>query len=116
MSVQEERREYPRAEVKWPVTLITPEGQIEGEIENFTPKGVFISCEEAPPLERSFRIVIKVPGRQTMNVAGQVIWSTVLSSDEGGARLGVGIHFTEISEDNLKFLRQVLEQSEEKQS
>jgi Tfp pilus assembly protein PilZ len=51
-----------------------------------------------------------------MNVAGQVIWSTVLSSDEGGARLGVGIHFTEISEDNLKFLRQVLEQSEEKQS
>ncbi len=116
MSVQEERREYPRAEVKWPVTLITPEGQIEGEIENFTPKGVFISCGEAPPLEGSFRIVIKVPGRQTMNVAGQVIWSTVLSSDEGGARLGVGIHFTEISEDNLKFLHQVLAQSEEKQS
>ena len=112
MSVQEERREFPRAKVKWPVTLITPESQIEGEIENFTPKGVFIPCEEAPPLEGSFRIIIKVPGRQTMNVAGQVIWSTVLGSDEGGARLGVGIHFTEISEDNLKFLHQVLAQSD----
>jgi hypothetical protein len=106
MSKQSERREFPRADVKWPVTFITPEAQIEGEIENFTPKGLFVSCAEVPPSEGILRLVIKVPGRPTMNVAGKVIWSTIIDTTESGARLGVGIQFTEISKSDLKFLHE----------
>ena len=40
MSNGDERREYPRAKVNWPVTLITSEAEIAGEIENFTPNGL----------------------------------------------------------------------------
>jgi Tfp pilus assembly protein PilZ len=108
MSDQSERREYPRAEAKWPVTLITPEGQIEGEIENFTPKGLFVSCAEVPPSEGILRLVIKVPGRPTMNVAGKVIWTTIIDTTESGAKLGVGIQFTEISESDLKVLQEAM--------
>jgi hypothetical protein len=108
MSKLMERREYPRAGVKWPVTLITPEAQIEGEIENFTPKGLFVSCAEVPPSEGILRLVIKVPGRQTMNVAGKVIWSTIVDATESGARLGVGIQFTEISDSDLQVLHQAM--------
>ena len=108
MSEQSERREYPRAEGKWAVTLITPEAQIEGEIENFTPKGLFVSCAEVPPSEGILRLVIKLPGRATMNVAGKVIWSTIIDATESGARLGVGIQFTDISESDLKILRQAM--------
>jgi hypothetical protein len=108
MSDQSERREYPRAEAKWPVTLITPEGQIEGEIENFTPKGLFVSCAEVPPSEGILRLVIKVPGRPTMNVAGKVIWSTIIDTTESGARLGVGIQLTEISDSDLKVLQEAM--------
>ncbi len=108
MSDQSERREYPRAEAKWPVTLITPEAQIEGEIENFTPKGLFVSCAEVPPSEGILRLVIKVPGRPTMNVAGKVIWSTIIDATESGAKLGVGIQFTEISESDLKVLQEAM--------
>ena len=106
MSEQSDRREYSRAEVKWPVTLITPESQIEGEILNFTPKGLFVSCAEVPPSEGILRLVIKVPGRPTMNVAGKVIWSTIIDTTESGARLGVGIQFTEISKSDLKVLHE----------
>ena len=106
MSKESDRREYPRAEVKWPVTLITPEAQIEGEIENFTPKGLFVSCAEVPPSEGILRLVIKVLGRPTMNVAGKVIWSTIIDTTESGARLGVGIQFTEISKSDLKVLHE----------
>ena len=108
MSEQSERREYPRAEGKWAVTLITPEAQIEGEIENFTPKGLFVSCAEAPPSEGILRVVIKVPGRATMNVAGKVIWSTIIDATESGSMLGVGIQFTEISESDLRVLQQAM--------
>ena len=108
MSEQTERREYPRAKAKWPVTLITPEAQIEGEIENFTPKGLFISCSEVVPSEGIVRLVIKLPGRPTMNVAGKVIWSTIIDTTESGAMLGVGIQLTEISESDLKVLHEAM--------
>ena len=106
MAEESERREYPRAEVKWAVTLITPEVQIEGEIENFTLKGLFVSCGEVPPSEGILRLVIKMPGRATMNVAGKVIWSTIIDATESGTRLGVGIQFTEISKSDLKVLHE----------
>jgi hypothetical protein len=108
MAKEMERREYPRAGVKWPVTLITPEAKIEGEIENFTPKGLFVSCAEVPPSEGILRLMIKVPGRPTMNVAGKVIWSTIVDATEGGAKLGVGIQLTEISESDLQVLYQAM--------
>ncbi len=108
MSMQTERREYARAKAKWPVTLLTSETQIEGEIENFTPKGLFISCAEVPPLEGTFRVVLKIPGRPTMNVAVKVVWSTILETADSGTRLGVGIQFTEISETDLKVLNELM--------
>ena len=108
MTIQEDRREYPRARAKWPVTLLTAAGEIVGEIENFSPKGLFISCEGAALLEESFRMVIKIPGRATMNVAGKVMWSEILITGEDEVRLGIGIQFTEISESDLDFLREAM--------
>ena len=108
MSDPTERREFPRAQAKWAVTLLIAETQIEGVIENFTPKGLFVSCDQFPQIEGSFRMVIKIPGRPTMNAAGKVMWSTILDARESGARLGVGIEFTEISELDLQFLFEIM--------
>ena len=110
MSHPKERREYPRAETKWAVTLLIADTQIEGVVENFTPKGLFISCEQFPHIEGSFRLVIKIPGRPTMNAAGRVMWSTILDASESGARLGVGIEFTEISEGDLQYLYEIMKE------
>ena len=109
MSNQAERREYPRVKAKWPVTMLTSEAQIEGEIENLTPKGLFVSCAEVPA-EDSFRLLIKVPGRPTINVAGRVVWTTILDASESETRLGVGIQFTEISESDLEYLQEVMKE------
>jgi hypothetical protein len=113
MSDPTERREFPRAQTKWTVTLLIAETQIEGVIENFTPKGLFISCDQFPQVEGSFRMVIKIPGRPTMNAAGKVMWSTILDASESGARLGVGIEFTEISESDLQYLYEIMKEHRE---
>ncbi|MEJ2235638.1 MAG: PilZ domain-containing protein [Syntrophobacterales bacterium] len=110
MSQPTERRKYPRAQAKWAVTLLIANTQIEGVVENFTPKGLFISCDQFPQIEGSFRLVIKIPGRPTMNAAGKVMWSTILDASEGGARLGVGIEFTEISEGDLQYLYETMKE------
>src|SRR5210317_521682 len=113
MSDPTERREFPRAQAKWTVTLLIAETQIEGAIENFTPKGLFISCDQFPEIEGSFRMVIKIPGRPSMNAAGKVMWSTILDASESGARLGVGIEFTEISESDLQYLYEIMKEYRE---
>jgi PilZ domain len=104
MSVPKERRRHTRTVVAWPVTVITPQTQVEGQIENISPVGAFISFAESPPLEWNFRMLIKPPKHQTINVVAKVIWSTVLSTGEGAPRFGVGVEFTRISEGDRQFL------------
>jgi hypothetical protein len=67
MSIVEERRRHPSAVVKWPATVLSPQTQIEGQVENVSPVGAFISFREAPPLEWDLRLVIKPPNHPTMS-------------------------------------------------
>jgi len=41
-----EKRKLPRIEVRWPVTLITEKGSVEGEARNIAVERVFIHCME----------------------------------------------------------------------
>jgi len=105
----QERRRYRRSVVSWPATILTPQTQIEGRVENISPVGAFISFGEAPPLERDFRIVINPPNHQTINVVAKVIWSTVISAADGSPGFGVGVEFIRISEADRAFLAKPLE-------
>jgi Tfp pilus assembly protein PilZ len=102
------RRRYSRTSVKWPVTMLTSQDKTEGETENVSPTGVFISCTGVPLSEGSIRLVIKVPGHQPINVAGKVAWSKVLNPNKGAPSFGVGVQFTKISENDSHFLREVM--------
>ena len=102
------RRRYSRTSVKWPVTVLTSQDKTEGETENVSPTGAFISCTVVPLSEGSIRLVIKVPGHQPINVAGKVVWSKVLNPNKGEPSFGVGVQFTKISENDSYFLREVI--------
>ena len=102
------RRRYSRAQVRWPVTLLTSQNKTEGERENICPIGACISCPELPIAEGSLRMVIKVRGHQPINVAGKLVWSRELSTSGGAPSFGVGVQFTKISESDSHFLREVI--------
>lgn len=108
MSVPLGRRQFSRTFVRWPVTLLTSQDKTEGETENVSPTGVFISCKKVPISEGSVRMVIRVPGHQPINVAGKVVWSTALKANEGAPSFGVGVQFTKISDNDSHFLREVI--------
>jgi hypothetical protein len=40
-----ERRIFQRAEIKWPVTIETSQGLIEGKSRNLGAGGAYIQCE-----------------------------------------------------------------------
>lgn len=108
MPITSGRRKFSRTHVRWPVTLLTSQDKTEGETENVSPTGAFISCKKVPVSEGSVRMVIKVPGHQPINVAGKVVWSTVLKPNEGPPSFGVGVKFTKISDNDSHFLREVI--------
>jgi Tfp pilus assembly protein PilZ len=108
MSITLGRRQFSRTVVRWPVTLLTSQDKTEGETENVSPTGAFISCKKVPISEGSVRMVIRVPGHQPINVAGKVVWSTVLKPNEGPPSFGVGVKFTKISDNDSHFLREVI--------
>ncbi len=103
-----ERRLQPRIEIRWPVTVLTTQTKIEGQMQNISPSGAFISCKDAPPLEGSFFIIINPPDRQTISVAGKVVWSTTLQLSNVDSSLGVGVQFTNITPSDRRFLRQLV--------
>jgi hypothetical protein len=105
MSNPQERRQYPRADVEWPVTFLTPQDKTIGKTENISAVGAFISCEVFPASEDNLRMVIKAPGYRPMNIAGKVVWSKVLNSTKSSPSYGLGIKFTEISENDRHFLK-----------
>jgi hypothetical protein len=108
MTTPSGRRQYSRADVEWPVTLLTSQNKTEGKAENVSPAGAFISCQEVPISQSSLRIVIKVPGHQPIKVAGKVVWSKVVNSEGEAPSFGVGVRFTQIAENDSHFLREVI--------
>ena len=102
------RRQNSRTSVRWPVTVLTSQDKTEGETENVSPTGAFISCTVVPLSEGSIRLVIKVPGHQPINVAGKAGWPKVLNPNDGTPSFGVGVQFTKITENDSHFLREVI--------
>ncbi|MGD8923478.1 MAG: PilZ domain-containing protein [Syntrophobacterales bacterium] len=109
MSAFRERRRYSRADVKWPVTFLAAKDKTGGETEHVGPSGALVSCKDVPPLKENLRIVIKAPGHQPINVSGKVVRSTTLTPSEDSPSYGVGIQFTQISENDLRFLRSLVQ-------
>jgi len=108
---KQKNRIAPRAQVRWPVTMLTSQAKVEGEIKNISSKGAFVSCKDLPPLEDGFVMVINAPDHKTMNLNGKIVWSTVVESAEGDSQFGIGVQFTRMTADDSQFLHSMSENS-----
>jgi len=105
-----EKRKSPRTEVRWPVTIMTETGAIEGEARNISVEGVFIlfthSTESLSP-PKSYRLLMKPDGEQ-IEVMGCLVWSSL------DVHLGKGFCFVGFSERDKRRLRKAIKKYAEK--
>ena len=66
-----EKREHPRAEVSWPVSMITTQGLFEGEIKDVSKGGALIQCTELPITDEPLELSIEIPD-QPLNISAIV--------------------------------------------
>ena len=105
----EDKRQFPRVEVTWPVTMLTAQGPIEGEVNNISLGGAFVHCQEQPESNETFRMIIKVPhSRQFLRASARVARSNIYNPEGSAEPRGIGVRFVEISDDDRQYIREVV--------
>ena len=101
-----ERRKSPRRKIKWPVTVLTENGTIEGETKDFGVDGISILCVEPLRMDQVFRMGVMPPDHQMIEFTGKVIWSDLYGIGDDNSAYGMGVCFVEISEEDLRVLQE----------
>ena len=109
MVIEKERRQFARAEVTWPATIIASKSQPNGEMKNISQVGASLCCQDLPPLGQELRLEIQPPGRQPIIVSAKPIWALETDSLETSRRFMVGVKFEYISEDDVLFLGHLID-------
>lgn len=92
--LREERRIYPRADVRWPVSAMTAEGTIEGETKNLSMLGAFICCAKPLRLNEIVALTINIPDTDhSLTVRAQVVWSKLYACEDEASPNGMGVRF-----------------------
>jgi hypothetical protein len=108
-----EKRKLPRIEVRWPVTLMTENGAVEGEARNITIEGVFIHCKERLNVNETFRLLIK-PAGEEIEIMGKLIWSNLDSAADREILPGMGFCFVKVNQEDRERLREAIEKYSKK--
>ena len=100
-----EHRKHPRIEVKWPVTMMTPEGEMKGQIENISAGGAYINCEMLLSKHDRFTMTIQTSDQELLWIGAEVIWIDIpINPDGESVAIGIGVRFTDISAEYLQCL------------
>ena len=108
MSSGSEKRKHPRFNARWPVTVYTDKGEIEGETINISLEGIAICCEEPLHLNKVFRISLITLDDRVIRVGGKVVWSDVYGMDDQETQIGMGVCFVEVSEKDRHIINDVI--------
>jgi hypothetical protein len=103
-----DRRQFARAEVKWPVIILSSEEKLPGEIKSISQVGASIYCEKPPPAGQELGLEIQPPNRQSILVFAKPIWAIDADSSESPHCFVFGVRFEYISEDDIQFLGDIV--------
>ena len=105
--IEAERRQHPRIDVNWPVSIETPEGTIDAEVRNISLGGAFIGCKKPLPIGQGFSLTITGPDNEPVIATAEVVWSNANVPEDKVINRGMGVRFIKMSERHLQIVRQL---------
>ena len=108
-----QKYEGHRAEVRWPVTLLTPHGPIDGTTEYISISRVYVTSKSSLPSEGAVSLLIKTPNRQALHMTGEVVNTAVNDSNDSMISSGVELQLASMSEPDREFLYGIIANSYE---
>lgn len=92
-----ERRKHERSSVRWPITVVSDQGNIPGETRNISFDGVYIRCDQPLRINENFRMAITPPDKEAIGITGKVVWSDFYGMEDDDTAVGMGVCLVEIS-------------------
>ena len=102
-----ERRQHSRAKIKWPVTVQSADGDMEGETLDCSAKSAFIRCSKPLRLNEVFAMTIDAPNRRLI-VNAEVVWSNIHGRDDEITPRGMGVRFLDIEREDQDFIAKIV--------
>jgi hypothetical protein len=100
-------REYARAKVSWPLSLLTAQGPVEGEVRDISLTGALIHCRELPDPDKPIPMAIEIPEqRHSIFATREMIRLDIEGAETDQPSFLLGVRFADISDDDLGFLSQ----------
>ena len=103
----EEKREHPRTDVNWPVSIETFYATIAAEVKNISLGGAFICCKKPLQLRKVFSMTMIVPENEPLTVSAQVAWSNANMPEDKVINRGMGVRFINMSDRHIQLLKQI---------
>jgi len=113
--MSDNRRRYPRAELRWPIVIKNNRGTIVGETKNIGVDGAFLFCPEPLKKREALRLFIMAPDRRALEILARVMWSNQNGSEEDVPPLGMGVRFEGISDEDRDFVSNLVSDHLKKQ-
>ena len=107
----EEKREHPRTDVNWPVSIETFYATIAAEVKNISLGGAFICCKKPLQLRKVFRMTMIGPENEPLTVSAQVAWSNANMPEDKVINRGMGVRFIKMSDRHIQLVRQICQPS-----
>ena len=105
-----ERRKSPRAEVSWPVSMITPQGLLEGQIKDISRGGALIQCAELPQTDEPLELSIEIPDHLLgISATVEKVRLNIDDSDKDFPSYDLAVRFLGIDVDQRKHLYNAIE-------
>jgi hypothetical protein len=97
--------ETGRAKVSWPLSILTVQGPLEGEVRDISLTGALIHCHELPDPNQPIPMAIEIPEQHySLFATGEMIRLDIEDGESDHPSFLVGVRFAEISEEDLSFL------------
>ena len=101
-----EKRKHPRVKVKWPVAMMTADGDANGIVENISSGGAYIRTTKM--LSNNDLIVMGILGlkRELLWIGAEVVRTDIATNSKPEqAAVGLGVRFTTVSGEDYQFLK-----------
>jgi len=108
-----EKRESPRADINWSVSMETPDGRIEAHLKNISLGGAFICCEKPLSTGDVFPLTMFTPDNVPITATAKVVWSNINVPQEKVINRGMGVRFLKMSDRHIQVVRQTLQENNE---
>jgi len=102
-----EKRQYPRSEIFWPITLIGLDGLAGGVTCYLSLAGTLVFCFKMPDQDENLSLVLKPTERQTISAAAEMVWSNTFTSNNKKMH-AMGVCFTHIADPQRQLLSEMV--------